>query len=712
MPAFDYSPHGAQLNMPPCVEVGATARNIKQFGRGAFAPSNIFKNHQMVAANVEPLALPQTPIKPFIPSGWKTNHQQTFKQPITSMAASTTSGPTISNTHAVMPNVWSRNSESWSEPSLHHPAAVEAKNAICECPLRVLKIENIPQGHDNNILSVAQSVGDVQYHRISGSEAVIQYYTATKVDELICLLRQMSFIKHCRTEKQVAQESIAAVLVFSREKPAEYKDVISAMSVFGKFLSVRMYSVSANNTKACAVCVYEDDRNASLAARSSVLLNGVYVTPTLMPIGHQTFCDNRQYTSARSTGVSPVTAFAPKYTFSNTNTSTSATTPPYNSCWNSVDDSDRKFLVSSRPTFPVSVSSGRSVSMNASSESLMSSVNSVYNSSNPVERSAKVAYTIAEPRFCYDQRSNALTNPRVRTSHDATGSSNAINSIGSAGFDSSDTRFGMVDNCLRRNSSFSNELERPYAISRSASDSVSSEDGVCGSTTHTVDSVSSVESSSPTSSVDACKEMFQKYSNSVDFKPRRSSSNSSNCSNEYANHNLGSKKAHDTTNLKHTPSSSSTSSCDTRINLESIDAGTENRKTVMLRNIPNKLAFDDLKKFLDSTSRNAYNFLYLRFDFGNRCNVGYAFISFTHPKHVAKFFKAREGMKWCEYSVNSEKVVDIKFARIQGRDNLIQKFRNSPVMNQEAAFRPRLYYTTGKLAGTEEPFPGPGKTSG
>lgn len=143
----------------------------------------------------------------------------------------------------------------------------------------------------------------------------------------------------------------------------------------------------------------------------------------------------------------------------------------------------------------------------------------------------------------------------------------------------------------------------------------------------------------------------------------------------------------------------------TTINLQAIDAGIETRTTVMVRNIPNKLEFDDFKRFVDQTSQGTYEFLYLRFDFCNRCNVGYAFISFAKPEHVKAFVQSRTGMKWSQYNYNSEKVIEIRFARIQGCENLIQKFRNSPVMHQESAFRPKLYYASGDLIGKEKPFP-------
>lgn len=142
----------------------------------------------------------------------------------------------------------------------------------------------------------------------------------------------------------------------------------------------------------------------------------------------------------------------------------------------------------------------------------------------------------------------------------------------------------------------------------------------------------------------------------------------------------------------------------TKIDIKAVESGKEQRTTVMVCNIPNKLEFDDFKQFIDETSAGKYEFLYLRFDFANRCNVGYAFVSFATPMDLKNFVEKRAGMKWNSQNYNSEKVIDVKFARIQGRESLVRKFRASPVMHQEPRFRPKFYCTEGPLAGKEIPF--------
>lgn len=107
---------------------------------------------------------------------------------------------------------------------------------------------------------------------------------------------------------------------------------------------------------------------------------------------------------------------------------------------------------------------------------------------------------------------------------------------------------------------------------------------------------------------------------------------------------------------------------------------------------------------VNETHRGCFDFLYLRMDFRNRCNVGYAFINFTDPKHIMSFSKRVCGKRWARF--NSDKICTLTFARIQGTRALIDKFRHSKVMFEAPAYRPKLFYVSGPMAGQEAPFPG------
>ncbi|ORZ14771.1 RNA recognition motif 2-domain-containing protein [Absidia repens] len=126
----------------------------------------------------------------------------------------------------------------------------------------------------------------------------------------------------------------------------------------------------------------------------------------------------------------------------------------------------------------------------------------------------------------------------------------------------------------------------------------------------------------------------------------------------------------------------------------------DRRTTFMIKNIPNKYDQAMLMEWVDATHKGTYDFLYLRIDFKNKCNVGYAFINFIDPESVIYFAQARQGKLWNRF--NSEKICELAYAKIQGKASLIKKFQNSCVMEQEVAFRPKIFYSSGDRQGEEE----------
>ncbi|KAI1426697.1 RNA recognition motif 2-domain-containing protein [Xylaria sp. FL1777] len=149
------------------------------------------------------------------------------------------------------------------------------------------------------------------------------------------------------------------------------------------------------------------------------------------------------------------------------------------------------------------------------------------------------------------------------------------------------------------------------------------------------------------------------------------------------------------------------------VDVNRIREGTDVRTTIMLRNIPNKVDQAMLKRIVDESSWGKYDFMYLRIDFANDCNVGYAFINFVDPLDIIDFVAARGNQRWNCFK--SDKIAEISYATIQGKDCLVQKFRNSSVMLEAAHYRPKLYYTLNgpcpDLVGQEEAFPEPDNQS-
>jgi hypothetical protein len=124
-----------------------------------------------------------------------------------------------------------------------------------------------------------------------------------------------------------------------------------------------------------------------------------------------------------------------------------------------------------------------------------------------------------------------------------------------------------------------------------------------------------------------------------------------------------------------------------------------------------------LKAILDAACFGSYDFIYLRIDFKSACNVGYAFINFHNVRGIAMLMDKIQGRLWLGF--RSIKAAEISYATIQGREALIQKFRNSSVMQETPFCRPRLFLTyteaekSGKVryVGVEQSFAEPDNLS-
>lgn len=82
------------------------------------------------------------------------------------------------------------------------------------------------------------------------------------------------------------------------------------------------------------------------------------------------------------------------------------------------------------------------------------------------------------------------------------------------------------------------------------------------------------------------------------------------------------------------------------VDISRIRDGIDVRTTIMLRNIPNKVDQTMLKRIIDESSWGKYDFMYLRIDFANDCNVGYAFINFVDPLDIIDFVETRGNQRW------------------------------------------------------------------
>ena len=103
------------------------------------------------------------------------------------------------------------------------------------------------------------------------------------------------------------------------------------------------------------------------------------------------------------------------------------------------------------------------------------------------------------------------------------------------------------------------------------------------------------------------------------------------------------------------------------------------KTTLMIRHIPNKYTKELMLETIDEDFKGKYDFFYLPIDFKNNCNVGYAFINFKKLEDIEPFYNRFNNKRWERF--NSEKICEIKYARIQGRDECKSHFRGSSLMS-------------------------------
>ncbi|KAK7685340.1 hypothetical protein QCA50_011704 [Cerrena zonata] len=151
--------------------------------------------------------------------------------------------------------------------------------------------------------------------------------------------------------------------------------------------------------------------------------------------------------------------------------------------------------------------------------------------------------------------------------------------------------------------------------------------------------------------------------------------------------------------------SSAENSTKNQLNLDTIENGGDTRTTVMIKNIPNKMSDRDLLDFIERVCPRKIDFLYLRMDFQNGCNVGYAFVNFIAVQDLLSFASTQLGVKWNMYS--SEKTLQLSYANYQGKEALVEKFKNSCIMDERESWRPKIFYSSGPDQGLPEPFPAP-----
>ena len=103
----------------------------------------------------------------------------------------------------------------------------------------------------------------------------------------------------------------------------------------------------------------------------------------------------------------------------------------------------------------------------------------------------------------------------------------------------------------------------------------------------------------------------------------------------------------------------------------------DRRTTLMIKNIPNKFQRDALLKTIDENFKGAYDLFILPTDANGFKNFGYSFINFTSCYYIPYFYFLFHEKKWS--STNSQKVCQITYSKIQGRNSLLSHYSSKIV---------------------------------
>lgn len=122
-------------------------------------------------------------------------------------------------------------------------------------------------------------------------------------------------------------------------------------------------------------------------------------------------------------------------------------------------------------------------------------------------------------------------------------------------------------------------------------------------------------------------------------------------------------------------------------------SGSEDRTTVMMRNLPNNYSRDMLTNLIHANGfKGCVDLIYLPVDFKTETGLGYAFVNLRTAQDASDFRQAFQG--FAKWAINSEKVCDVSWSAVlQGVQDHIERYRNSPVMHETVPdmFKPALF---------------------
>lgn len=126
------------------------------------------------------------------------------------------------------------------------------------------------------------------------------------------------------------------------------------------------------------------------------------------------------------------------------------------------------------------------------------------------------------------------------------------------------------------------------------------------------------------------------------------------------------------------------------------------KTTLLLQNVPKRCTPEQLQTFLAEFSTDV-DFLYLPFDFKQKCNVGHAIINFRKEETTERFLKAfnEVSSKKVFTGFNVTGTCSVTFAPVQGYESNVSKIEKSGILMSmladKPAWLPRIFDAQGQM---------------
>ena len=163
---------------------------------------------------------------------------------------------------------------------------------------------------------------------------------------------------------------------------------------------------------------------------------------------------------------------------------------------------------------------------------------------------------------------------------------------------------------------------------------------------------------------------FDKKNNLLNYSP-----NISGIFSQKSNNDSGNSSIRNTIIIKNNSNKkTSEKKFDLNIDIKRVIYLEDRRTTLMIKNIPNKFQRDAILNIIDQNFKGLYDLFILPTDAKGYKNFGYSFINFINCYYIPYFYYLFNNKKWP--STNSQKVCEITYSKVQGRNSLLSHYSN------------------------------------